>query len=77
MTALESVIDGQEAIDTLWKEAGITAIVGEYSEESVLNKCKVEAIYQVLEKYAYVGKLKLPGADKVFKYESWMGNLVY
>ena len=74
--AVKSVIDGQEAIDKLWKEAEITSIVGEYNDESYINKQKVEAIYLLLNKYKYVGKLKLPGSEKVFKYEQWMGKLI-
>lgn len=74
--AVKSVIDGQEAIDKLWKEAEITSIVGEYNDESYTNKQKVEAIYLLLNKYKYVGKLKLPGSENVFKYEQWMGKLI-
>lgn len=74
--AVKSVIDGQEAIDKLWKEVGITSIVGEYNDESYTNKQKVEAIYLLLNKYKYVGKLKLPGSENVFKYEQWMGKLI-
>lgn len=76
ISAVYSVIDGQNAIDKLWAEAGITAIVGEYSEESVLNQVKLEAIYLVLQKYKYKGKNKLPGAEKVFEYQEWLGNLI-
>ena len=76
IAAVKSVVDGQAAIDRLWESAGITAIVGNYNEEYRYNKYKVEAIYEVLEKYAYVGKLKLPGSDKVFKYEKWMDKLL-
>ena len=74
--AVKSVIDGQEAIDKLWKDLGITSIVGEYNDESYINKQKVEAIYLLLNKYKYVGKLKLPGSENVFKYEQWMGKLI-
>ena len=59
ITAVESVLDGQNAIDRLWAEVGITATVGEYSEESVLNQVRVEAMYLLLQKYRYEGKLKL------------------
>ena len=76
IAAVKSVVDGQVAIDRFWEPAGISAIVGNYNEEYKYNKYKVEAIYEVLEKYAYVGKLKLPGSDKVFKYEKWMDNLL-
>lgn len=74
--AVKSVIDGQEAIDKLWKELGITSIVGEYNDESYTNKQKVEAMYLLLQKYKYEGKQKLPGSENVFKYEKWMGNLI-
>ena len=74
--AVKSVIDGQEAIDRLWSSVGITAIVGEYNEESYINKQKVEALYLMLDKYKYVGKIKLPGSNNVFKYEEFMAKLI-
>lgn len=76
IAAVKSVIDGQEAIDRLWAEVGITSIVGECTEESYLNQVKVEAIHMVLQKYKYVGKIKLPGADKVFMYQNWMAKII-
>jgi len=77
ITAVESVIDGQEAIDYLWSEVGITAIIGEYSEELTLwNNQKIEALYVVLEKYWYEGNMKLPGSDKVYKWQNWMADLI-
>ena len=76
ITAVQSVLDGQIAIDKLWTEVGITAIVGEYSDESVLNQVRVEAMYLLIQKYRYEGKLKLVGHDKVFKYQQWFPNLI-
>lgn len=76
ITVVESILDVQDAIDSLWVEAGITALVGEYSEESVLNHIRVEAIYLLLQKYRYNGKAKLPGYNKVFKYQEWFVNLL-
>ena len=76
ITAVESVIDGQDAINLLWSEVGITAIVGEYSEESALSHVKVEAMYMLLQKYRYEGKTKLLGYEKVFKYREWFVNMV-
>ena len=76
ISAVQSVLDGQNAIDRLWAEVGITAIVGEYSEESVLNQVRVEAMYLLLQKYRYEGKLKLVGHDKVFKYQQWFPYLI-
>lgn len=74
--AVQSVMDAQEAVDRLWAGAGITAVVGEYSEESYLNQQKVEALYLVLHKYKYDGKQKLPGSDNVYMYEPWMEKLI-
>lgn len=74
--AVQSVMDAQEAVDRLWAGAGITAVVGEYSEESYLNQQKVEALYLVLHKYKYAGKQKLPGSDNVYMYEPWMEKLI-
>lgn len=76
IVAVESVVDGQEAIDALWGEVGISTMIGEYSDTSVLNWGKVEALYVVLEKYWYEGSVKLPGSDKVFKWSSWMGYII-
>lgn len=76
ITIAKSIIDTQNAIDRFWKEADITCIVGEYNEESVLNQEKCEALYRVLDKFRYKGKMQLLGSDKVYKYESWMGNLI-
>lgn len=76
IACVESIIDGQNAIAKLWAEVGLTAIVGEYNDESPLNQTKAEAMYLLLNKYKYKGKLKLPGSQKVFKYSSWMGKLI-
>lgn len=76
LTAVKSVIDGQDAINRLWEEVGITAELGEFNEESVLNQIKVEAMHLLLQKYRYVGKNKLPGHDKVYKYCIWFDELV-
>lgn len=76
ITVVESVLDGQDAINILWADVGITAVVGEYSDESIMSHVKVDAIYMVLQKYKYVGKLKLVGHQKVFKYQEWFNNLV-
>lgn len=75
--AVEYLIDAQEAIDKLWKPAGIVSILGKYSDKpSVLNQIRCEALYMVLDKYKYSGKTELPGSDKVYRYESWMDNLI-
>ena len=76
ITAVTSVIDGQDAINTLWADVGITALVGEYSEESPLSQVRVEAMYMLLQKYKYIGRTKLPGYNKVFKYREWFVNLI-
>jgi hypothetical protein len=76
IAAVKSVIDGQDAIDRLWVEAGITSIVGECSDESPLNQVKEDALHMVLQKYRYKGKLNLPGSKKVFIYNNWMARLI-
>lgn len=76
ITVVESVLDGQDAINLLWAEVGITAVVGEYSDESVMSHIKADAMYMLLQKYKYVGKLKLVGYNKVFRYQEWFANLV-
>lgn len=74
--AVKYIIDGQQAINQLWSEAGITAVVGEYNDESPLNQVRLEAMYLLLNKHKYEGRLVLPGSDKVYRYAEWMGNLV-
>ncbi len=76
ITVVESVLDGQDAINMLWADVGITAVVGEYSDESVMSHIKADAMYMLLQKYRYEGKLKLVGHDKVFKYQQWFPNLI-
>ena len=76
LTAVRSVIDGQYAINRLWAEVGITAELVEFTDESPLNQIRVEAMHLLLQKYRYIGKNKLPGHDKVYKYCSWFDQLV-
>ena len=76
IAAVKSVIDGQDAINRLWAEVGITAELGKFSDESPLSQVRVEAMYLLLQKYRYIGKNKLPGHDKVYKYCSWFDKLV-
>jgi hypothetical protein len=76
ITAVKSVIDGQEAIDKLWAEVGITAIVGEYNDESYLNQIKLDALHLLLSKYKYKGKINLPCSEKVVQYQEWMSYLL-
>jgi len=76
ITAVQSVLDGQDAIDRLWAEFGIRSIVGEYSEESVLNHVRVDALYLLLQRYRYEGKIKPVVHQKVFKYQEWMPYLI-
>ena len=76
IAAVPSVLDGQNAIDRLWAEVGINTLIGEYNEESVLNQIKVEALYLLLQKYKYEGKVKLVGHQKVFKYQEWFVQLI-
>lgn len=76
LTAVRSVIDGQYAINRLWAEVGITAELGEFGEESPLNQIRVEAMHLLLQSHRYIGKMRLPGHDKVYKYCSWFDQLV-
>jgi len=76
IAAVKSIIDGQEAIDRLWADVGITSIVGESSEESYLGQVRADAMYLLLQKYKYNGKIQLPGAKKVFVYQNFMAKLI-
>lgn len=73
---VDSIVDGQESINKLWAEAGITAVIGAYNDESVLNVHMADALYLLLHKYQYIGKLTLPGSDKVYRYKKWMSELI-
>lgn len=75
LLAVESVVDGWEAINKVVADVGLEAQIGWYGDESVHNQTKVEMIYQVLEKWNYVGSAKFTGCDKVFSYEEWMAKL--
>lgn len=76
IAAVKSVLDGQDAINRLWAEVGITAELGEFGEESVLNHVRAEAMYLLLQNHRYVGKMRLPGHDKVYVYQPWFDKLV-
>ena len=76
IAAVQSILDGQNAINKLWAEVGITAIVGEYSDESVLSQVRLDAMHMLLQKYKYEGKVKLVGHQKVFKYQEWFVHLI-
>ena len=76
LLAVESIVDGQEAINKVLAEHGLACAIGEYGDESILSSRKVEALYMVLEKYQYVGAVKFSGSDRIFSYESWMIKLV-
>lgn len=76
LLAVESIVDGQDAANYVLESTGLTAIIGEYGDESALATVKVQGLYMALEKYQYVGKLDFVGMDKVFSYENWMAKLV-
>lgn len=75
LLAVESVVDGWEAVNKMVNPVGLEAQIGWYGEESVHNQVKVEMLYKVLEKWNYVGQLEFVGSDKVFGYCSWMAEL--
>ncbi len=76
LLAVESVVDGWEAINKMVNVVGLEAQIGWYGDESVHNQAKVEMLYKVLEKWNYVGQLEFVGCDKVFTYEDWMVHLL-
>ena len=76
LLAVESIVDGQDAVNNAVANIGLTCAIGEYGDESVLNGVKVEAIYRVLDKHQYIGKAKFNGCDKVFNYANWMANIL-
>ena len=76
LICVESVMDGQDAINRLWSGLDVSAIVGEFSDESPLSQMKLNAIDLILHKHLYKNQTNLPGSDKVFNYEPWMSKLV-
>ncbi len=74
--AVESIVDGLNAVNRLLLPVQLSAQLGEYGNESVLNNWKIEAIYRVLDPYKYIGTAKFAGSDKVFTYETWMIKLI-
>ena len=76
LLAVESIVDGQDAVNNAVANIGLTCAIGEYGDESVLNGVKVEAIYRALDKHQYIGKAKFNGCDKVFNYANWMVNIL-
>lgn len=76
LLAVESIVDGMNAVNKVLEPVGLECIIGEYGDEDVMNGVKIEMIYQILEKWQYVGSAKFAGDDKVFNYEPWMANLV-
>ena len=76
LLAVESIVDGQDAVNKSVESTGLTCAIGEFGDASILAASKVQGIYLVLEKYQYIGKVKFVGDDKVFSYEEWMAKLV-
>ena len=76
LLAVESIVDGQDAVNNAVANIGLTCAIGEYGDESVLNGVKVEAIYRALDKHQYIGKAKFNGYNKVFNYANWMVNIL-
>jgi hypothetical protein len=76
LLAVESIVDGRDAINQVCANIGLTAQIGEYGKESPLNGIRAQALYMVLDKYQYIGKLEFIGSNKVYTYENWMSKLV-
>lgn len=75
LLAVESIVDGQEAVNRAVAEIGLTAAIGEYGEESVLNNLVIDSAYLLLHKYKYKSHSQFTGSDKVYNYEEWMAKL--
>ena len=75
LLAVESIVDGQTAVNAMCTEIGLSAIIGEYSEEDIFTSRKVEAAYILLEKYSYNSQTEFIGSDKLFYYQDWMAKL--
>lgn len=76
LLAVESIVDGQDAVNNGLADVGLSCAIGEFGDESVFAANKVQMLYLLFEKYQYVGKISFLGDDKVFSYEQWMAKLV-
>lgn len=76
LLVVESIVDGQDAVNRAVESIGLTSAIGEFGSESVNAAEKVHAMYLLLEKYQYIGQVSFAGNDKVFSYEEWMAKLV-
>ena len=76
LLAVESIVDGQDAVNNALADVGLTCAIGEFGDESVFAASKVQMLYLLFEKYQYVGRISFTGDDKVFSYEEWMAKLV-
>ena len=76
LLAVESIVDGQDAVNNVLADVGLSCAIGEFGDESVFAANKVQMLYLLFEKYQYVGKISFIGDDKVFSYEEWMAKLV-
>lgn len=76
LLVVESITDGQIAVNQAVESIGLTALIGDYGDESVLNGTKVESIYRALDTYRYESKVPFNGSNKVFSYEKWMAKLL-
>jgi len=56
---------GAESINNIWKEEGITATIGMYTD--TLSKSELRSVYDLIEKWNYKPKFwYIPGGDKVY-----------
>jgi hypothetical protein len=73
--AVESIVDGIDAVNRMVKPHGLSATLGEHGTDNVLNNWKIDAVHLVLDKYRYTSKIKFVGDDRVYNYEDWMVKL--
>lgn len=76
LLVVESVVDGMNAVNKVLEPVGLQCTIGEYGDEDIMNGARVEMLYQILEKWQYVGSTRFVGDNRVFDYEQWMANLV-
>lgn len=77
LLAVESISDGLHAINRLWGQYGMYAEIGEFNEnEDSSVMYKLNALNIVLDKYRYIGKIKCAGSNNLYRYGSWMNNLI-
>ena len=77
LLTVESISDGLHAINRLWSQYGMYAEIGEFTEEaSYAAGYRLQTLEVALNKFRYVGKIQEAGTNKLYRYKTWMAELL-